>query len=289
VRPEVVPLVVVALLLLSSQPGVDSFTAVVGGSQSIEGGNDAVLVVDGNATVPAGERVDASVYVIDGTVDVEGTVAGDVLQFSGTVRAAEGALVTGRFQVIGGTQSVAPGADVSLDEVAEPLTQPRSPAEALGLFLMQALGLAVVGFLVGRRFDGALRNVAHSVRRHPGLSATVGLLVSVSLLALFVFMAFTIVLIPVTLLGILGGVGVFVYAYVAIGHLIGRRLDRGPGVATAAGTVAFLVGTELVSFVPVVGGVVPVLVLLVGVGAVFVTYFGLREFQPPRLQPVGSE
>jgi hypothetical protein len=283
----VVPLVVVALLLLSTQTGVDSFTTVVGGAESIDGANDAVLVVDGNVTVPPGERVDTSLYVIGGTVEIAGTVGGDVLQLSGTLTAAETATVTGNYQVIGGTATVADGAAVAPVEVAEPLTQPRSPAEALGLFVVQALGLFVVGFLVGRRYDGALGNVAHSVRRHTVVSGTVGVLASVSLLALFVFMAFTIVLIPVSLLGLLGGIVVFLYAYVSVGHLIGRRLgDRDPGLRTAAGTLVFLVGSELLAFVPVVGGLIPLLVLLVGVGAVFVTYFGLRAFEPPKLQPV---
>jgi hypothetical protein len=38
--------------------------------------------------------------------------------------------------------------------------------------------------------------------------------------------------------------------------------------------------------VPVVGGLVPLLVFVTAIGAVLVTYFGLRAFQPPRLRPV---
>lgn len=286
-RPETVPLLVVALLLVSAQPGVESVTTVVAGSQEVETGSEAVIVADGTATVPEGRTVETALYVIGGTAEVEGTVEGRVVQLAGEVRVGPDARVTGVYRVLGGSRSVAPGAAVPVDVVAEPLTQRRSPAEAAGLFALQALGLAALGFLAGRRLSGLLDNVAHSTRHHPAVSATVGVLTTVTLLSVLVFMAFTLVLIPVTLFGLFVGALVFLYAYVAVGYLVGRRLVPGrPGLATAAGTVLFLVASELLGFVPVVGGLVPLLVLVTAVGASFVTYFGLRRFEPPQLAAV---
>lgn len=288
-RPEAVPLLVVALLLITAQPGVESISTVVDGDQRIETGADAVVVLDGNATVAAGTTVDASVYVLGGTVRIDGTVDGGVTQMAGEVTASSSARVTGSYDVYGGTQTVADGADVPVEVIAEPFTQERSPAEAVGLFVLQALGLVVAGFVVGRRYDALLANVGHSIRHHPVVSVTVGLLATVTLLALFVFMAFTIVLIPVTVLGLVAGMVVYLYAYTCLGYVIGRRLrpDR-PGLATAAGSVLFLAASELLGFVPVVGGFVPLLVLVTAAGAVVITYFGLREFHPPTLAAVGD-
>jgi hypothetical protein len=300
VRPETVPLILVALLLVSAQPGVESFSTIVGGSQDIDADldADAVLVVDGNATVPEGTQTNATLYVLDGTLRIDGTVRGSITQLAGRVVATPSARVTGRLRAFGGTREVTDGARVPVDAVAEPLTTERTPAEAVGFFLVQAAGLAVLGFLFGRRYGDLLANVAHSIRHHPTVSGTVGLLATVTLLALFVFMAFTIVLLPVSVLGLLAGLLVFLYGYIATGFLLGQwlasyRADRVPGFGadghgahTAAGTVLFLLLSELFGFVPVVGGIVPVVVLLVAVGAVVVTYFGLRQFEPPTLSPV---
>lgn len=287
-RPEAVPLLVVALLFIAANPGVETISTVVGGEQTIEGGTDAVVVLDGNVTVEEGTTVNTSLYVLGGSVRLEGTVDGQVRQLAGDVTATASASVTGGYDVYGGDQSVASGADVGLDVIAEPLTQERSLAERVGLFVMQALGLALAGAVVGRRYHALLANVGHSMRRHPAVSITVGLLATVTLLALFVFMAFTIVLIPVTVLGLVGGMLVYLYAYTCVGYLLGRELwpDR-PGLATAGGSVAFLAVSDLLSLVPVVGGLVPLLVLVTAAGAVGITYFGLRRFQPPQLEPVG--
>jgi hypothetical protein len=278
---------VVALLLISAQPGVETVTTVVDGEESLTAEEGAVIVAGGTVTVADGERVNASLYVIDGAVRIDGTVDGDVFQLAGEVSASATAAVTGTYRAVGGTRTVAGGAAVPVETVAEPLTGQRSPAEAAGVFFMQALALAAVSYLLGRRYPDLLGTVSETVRAHPAVSGTVGLLATVTLLAVFVFMAFTIVLLPVTVLGLVGGLLVALYAYVCVGYLLGQYLrPERPGVGTAAGAVAFLGLSELLGFVPVVGGLVPLLVLVTAIGAVLITYFGLRAFQPPRLRPV---
>ena len=107
------------------------------------------------------------------------------------------------------------------------------------------------------------------------------------MIALFVFMAFTIILIPVSVLGLVVGLLVLGYAYVAVGYLIGRVIPTdSPGLATALGALGFSVASRLFGFVPIVGDSVPVVVLIVGLGAVLITYFGLQAFETPTLGPV---
>lgn len=286
-RPETVPLLVVALLLISAQPGVQTVTTVFTGTQPLPAGTDAVVVADGTVTVPANTTARTALYVIGGSARIDGTLDGRLFQFAGDVSVGPSGVVTGPYQVLGGDRRIAAGADATPQMVAEPITRQRSPGASLGFFLLQAVALAVVAFALGRRYPALLANVAHSMRHHPVVSGTVGLLATVTLLALFVFMAFTIVLIPVSILGLLAGGLVYLYASVGVGFLLGRWVstDR-PGLATAGGAVLFLVVNRLLGAVPVVGGTVTILVLVVAVGAVFVTYFGLREFRPPALPPV---
>jgi hypothetical protein len=287
VRPELVPLLLVALLLVSAQAGVQSITTVVEGEQTLSDEADAVIVVDGTVTLPEGASADADVYVIGGELTIAGALSGDVTQLAGTVDIPTTGAVDGTYQVLGGERRVAEGARVQPSVIAEPFTQQRSPLEALLLFVVQTGLLAVLAFVLGRRYAPLLENVAHSISAHPLLSGTVGLLASVTLIALFVFMAFTIILIPVSVLGLLGGILVYLYAYVGLGHLLGQRVPvETPGLATAIGTVAVAVAFRVLGFVPIVGGLVSILALVVGVGAVVITYFGLREFHPPTLQPI---
>lgn len=282
-----VPLLVVALLLVAGQPGVETVTTVVGGTQDLPAGADAVILVDGTVTVPAGTRAVTSLYVIGGTARIEGTLDGRLVQFAGNVSVAPAGSVAGQYQLVGGDLRAAEGATVDPEVIAEPITRDRSRGESAVTFLLQAAGLAAVSFVLGRRYPDLLANVSLAIRHHPVVSGTVGLLASVTLLALFVFMAFTIVLIPVSLLGLLGGVLVSLYAYIGVGFLVGGWLPiERPGVATAVGAVGFLVASRLVGLVPLVGPSIPALVLVVAIGAVFVTYFGLREFAPPSLGPV---
>lgn len=286
-RPESIPLVVVALLLISAQPGTETVTTIVEGSPDIPEPSDAVIVVGGSPTIPEGSHVETSIYVIGGTAHVDGTLDGRLVQLSGNVTVGERGSVTGTYQFYGGSYDVAEGSAVQPNVVAEPLTSERSPAETVGFLLLQAVLLGSIAYVLGRRYPDLLANVGHSVTHHPAVSGSVGFLGIVTLLAIFVFMAFTIVLIPVSVLGLLGGIGVIVYAYVVVGFLLGRRIapDR-PGVGTAAGSVLFLGVTNLLNQLPVVGGLLSIGVLVVGVGAILITYFGLRRFSPPRLRPV---
>jgi hypothetical protein len=54
-------------------------------------------------------------------------------------------------------------------------------------------------------------------------------------------------------------------------------------VATAVGARGFLLGIEALGRVPVAGFRFKFLLVTVGFGAVLVTYFGIREFEPARM------
>lgn len=106
-----------------------------------------------------------------------------------------------------------------------------------------------------------------------------------SSLSLLVFMAFTLVLIPVSLLGLIAGIAVTAFGIIGWGHRLGRHLPR---AATAGGAAVVLVSLQLLGAVPIVGDIVVGFVLLSGLGAVAITYLGFTEFHPAPLPALTS-
>ncbi|WP_411968489.1 polymer-forming cytoskeletal protein [Haloferax sp. YSSS75] len=283
---ELIPLLVVVFLLVGVQGGpVESIEIVTDGTHTVSEMPDVYVVGGGTTTIPANASVSGSVYVIGGTAVLEGQIDGDVTQLSGNLTVASTAVVSGNTQYIAGALDIDDGATLGSFTTAETLAaQSTSPTRGYVFLAAQTLALALAaGFLV-RRFEFAFVNAGQAVTAHPVVSGVVGLLVSATALALVVFMAMTIILIPVSILGFGVGVLTVAYGYLVYGYLVGQRLpiDR-PDVASAVGVVLFAIGLELVGAIPLVGSLVQLGVLVVSLGAVLVTYFGLRTFEPVSL------
>jgi hypothetical protein len=279
---EAIPLLVVVLLMVSVGGGeVQQLSVTFQGDTSLETLQDVHVVAGGTTTVPAGSTVSGDIYAIGGTTRVEGAVDGDVTLLAGNLSVADGATVTGTVQTVGGESSVADGATVGrVSEFAAPVPSD-SPARRVGGFLLQFLVLGAVGWwLVGRQ-PALLENVGAAITDHTLLSGVVGALGAATLLVLFVYMAFTLVLIPLAVVGLAAQLLVVLYGQVVFGYLVGTRVPvERVQVATVAGVGVFLLVLELLGMVPYVGGVVQLGVAAVGFGAVLNTYFGLQRFEP---------
>jgi hypothetical protein len=279
---ELLPLLIVALLLLSAGGAdVDSIEIRADGERTVTDVEDVLIVGGGTARVPAGARVEGSLYVVGGDVAVAGRVDGEVVQLAGTLAVAESAAITDELRLFGGERTIATGASIERRTTLPATEAVRSPAEQAGWVAVQVLVVTLAGWAVARRSPGLLRNVGDAVTEHALVSGTVGLLASAAGVALLVFMAITILLLPVSLLGLLVGVLTVVYVHVTFGYLLGRRLpiDSVPA-ATATGAGGVVLALEVLGRVPIVGDTVRLGTILVGVGAVLVTYFGLSEFEP---------
>ena len=79
-------------------------------------GDEPVVVIGGEYTVAAGERVE-DVVVIAGSALIEGEVAGDAVAVMGDVTLADTARVEGDFVVVVGSATIEPGAVVERDLV----------------------------------------------------------------------------------------------------------------------------------------------------------------------------
>jgi hypothetical protein len=281
---ELIPMLLLSLLLLASDgAGVGVARLVLSGDHRIDPTDEAVIVGDATVTIPADTEIPAPVYVIGGTTRIDGTVDARVTQIAGTLTVGGDAQLAA-LRHIGGTHTIHPDADIahrtSVDPATGTGTQTRS---AVGLALVAGL-LAAVGARLEHTRRRNLDTMARAVARHPVVTATVGVLLTVTALSLLVFMAFTLVLIPVSILGLLAGVVMVALGVVAWGHRLGRHLPvQRPHLATAAGVASLVVALQLLGAVPILGDVVVGFIALSGVGAVVVTYLGFTDFHPARL------
>ena len=282
---EAIPLLVVVLLMISAGGGdVQELSVTFQGENDVDSLADVRVVAGGTTTVPADAAVDGDVYVIAGTAAIEGTVDGDVTLLNGNLSVRDGAVVTGTLQTYSGSAAVSPDASVGTVSQFEAPTPSTSPVRRVGAFLLQFLVLGAFGWWLVTRHPIVIDNVGTAITDHALVSGVVGGLGATTLVVLFVYMAFTVVLLPVAVVGLFAEFLIVLYGQVVFGYLIGSRLPiKRDSVATLAGVAAFLLVFELLGLVPYLGGITQLLVAVVGFGAVLNTYFGLQRFEPVSL------
>lgn len=236
------------------------------------------------------------VAALNGSVEVRGSVRGDVVVLGGDVRLGPEAEVEGKVFVVGGTLEAAPGSVIGGRSVAYPsitsawLTLIEAPALGLSatspivlaakLALLTAwLALLLVLFAVAGR---QVLATADGVSREPFRNFWVGLtgVLSLVLTALF-FSAFAgpVIGLPfvvlVVLLLLLAKLWGMVAVFYATGRWIYGRLGR-RGTILHAATVG-LAALGLFKLLPFVGLWTWTIATFIGVGAAFTTKFGRSE------------
>jgi len=279
---EAIPLLIVVLLMISIGGGdVQEMSVTFQGANDIGSLADVHVVAGGTTTVPGDATVEGDVYVIGGTAAIGGTVDGDVTLLDGNLSVRDGATVTGTLQTYSGSAAVSSDASIGQVSQFEAPTPSSSPAQRIGVFLLQFLVLGAFGWWLVERHPPLIENVGAAITEHALVNAVVGSLGAVTILVLFVYMAFTLILLPVAIVGLFAEFLVILYGQTVFGYLIGTYLPiERDGVATLAGIAAFLLALELVGLVPYLGGIAQLTVAVVGFGAVLNTYFGLQRFEP---------
>lgn len=276
-----IPLLIAALMLATIDSDTETVEILMSGEHEIVEHRGALIVGDADVTIPAGVEVEGPIYVIGGELSVSGGIRTDLIQLAGTIALEPEAIVGDELRLIGGSRSVAPEAIVGRITSLEIGPERGSSVLGVVLIVILALILAAVGSRLARSRRPLLDNVTGAVTSHPVVSLTVGVLVTLTALAAVVFMAFTLILIPLAIVGLVAGVVTIAYGLVAWGHLLGSWLPiASEGLATGAGVVMALVGAQILSFVPVVGDMAVLALALTAVGAVVVTYYGVAPFRP---------
>jgi hypothetical protein len=290
-------LLLVTFLLTGCQDGIYSGTLIFsdqhqfGATMRLPGD---VLLRAGTAEFAAGSHVDGSIYVVGGTLLMDGDVGGDLLVLDGRVTLGPTAVIGGDLRYSEGTVVQADTAVVRGETIAGlplPLESDPQPAgwDSLLRSLLAALLLATLGGLWVHWRPQPLQQVAMATRNHWLVALSMGLLALLVLPILLVMMAFTIVLLPLVLvlavlIFLIVGMGIITMG-MEVGRWLVARTGRSlaPGWATFWGVLLLMLLFEL----PGVGNLLLLGVAIFLFGAVLLTRFGTRPYNPPQ-RPAGD-
>jgi cytoskeletal protein CcmA (bactofilin family) len=272
---------------ISGQVGGD--LRVGAGQVGIQGrvGEDALVGV-GQATLASGARIGGDLIVGAGRMQLDGAVAGSVLGSTGSYS---------RDGSVGGGERV---------NVRQPEEQPTLADRILDI-LRRYVSVLAIGVLVVWLLPRVVRGAADAARGRAAVSLGVGALGFVAVIVALVLVVLVTVLVGVVLglagLGSLTGVAVVGGLLVAamlvfllvlavgfaapatVGLALGRLLVRDQGRWFGGGLGALAIGVlvvVLVAAIPVAGGFLEALVVLLGLGALLLT---ARAGRPRVAQP----
>lgn len=156
------------------------------------------------------------------------------------------------------------------------------------LRIFSAIVGAIVGIILLRAAPSFLPNLAATVRQYPGQSALWGMGAIVTFVALNIFLAITLIGIPlipllsviVSLTSLVGALGISLFIGQRVSDSLPERLRQ-----RRSSLQQFLIGLLIVTvlaLIPFVGGIVVFVVSLLGLGSLLAWKFG--KAQPPILE-----
>lgn len=285
----------VSLLLLGSPP------AASGGEVALHLAKGSItrnqMVALGKDVIVEGEAL-ADVAALEGSVEVTGRVAGDVVVLGGDARLGPEAQVGGDVFVLGGTIHAAPGAHAAGRMVSYPtassamVTLIEGPSFGLGFASPLVMGTklallaawAALLLLLFAATGRQLLETAEGVRREPFRSFVTGLtgVLALVLTAIF-FSAFTgglvgvPLLVLVVLLALVLKLWGMVAVFYALGDWLARRLFRRRRIRPLNAATLGLLVLGAVKFLPYIGIWAWTAATLIGIGAALSTKFGRQE------------
>jgi len=289
-------LLIVSAWLLSAcgHNGLYHLSWITSGEHAISGNIPGDLVMlDGVVNLKSGSKLQGSLHILSGKAILGGEVQGDVSYLGGELILEPDAYLHGDLNLGGGAYYLSPSAQID-GEVRSgsgiglpdlPQQTASSGLEGVARTLISGILLGCLAVLLHNFTPSALQQVGDCICSHSLVSGSMGLLVGVVGISLLVTIAYTILLIPVTLLGLFMLGAAIVFGWAAMGVMLatlGLRLLKRQGMS---GTVAFMGGLcfflllEIISSLPLVGGLIGIGVALVGLGAVFLTRFGRYKFE----------
>lgn len=293
--------VLVIGFMLSACELQDSYSGrvAVKGSTTLQAGEELdgeLLVTGGRTLLSRDSRVTGSVFILGGTLETNGEIEGDLSLVGGRVIVGPHTHIGGDLTVGGGTLERSDQAQVEggiyddasgLQTKLGSLLIERPAWERWRDFLVIDLILAGVAYLVVRFMPRPVGRVARAASQHGLVSGALGVLVVLVAPALLVMMAFTMVLIPLTVIGILFLGALAAYGLIAVGLKLGLRIAKTigrelqPAAAAFWGTLVLMILLGILQQLGWVGGGFAILIVAVAIGAVLLTRFGMRTYVPP--------
>ena len=266
-------------------------------SDPVADGEDTQVVLTGRAEVRGGERADA-VIILDGPALIEGLVDGPVVALNGDVRVTGTGVVEEVVVAMNGTAIIEDGARVGGDVVSSssPQVAPGATVEgeirtarfsfrAVGILFWIAwwvavtISVLVLGLLLLALAPRAMAAALAVARTEIGPSIAWGLAIAIGLPVVSVLVMFSLVGIPLGLLGLLSLGLIFTLGYVVGALAVGRLMVKEPTSRYLAFLAGFVV-LRLVGLVPVIGGLVTFVAFLYGLGALAIAGWRAARREP---------
>jgi hypothetical protein len=237
----------------------------------------------GSVVVEPGQVVEGDLTVFFGNATIEGVVDGDVNVVGGNIY-QRGGEINGEHHVIGGSvvETFVPWADTE-----DSYGVPQHPGRIWWRVAWDVVALVI--FLI---FPLRSRMALDRLEQHPGVATLAGLCAWVAVIPLAVLLLCTIVLIPLIPVElVLLTIAVFI-GKAALSLLVGRRFyELIHPHSTPAPLFALVLGLVLLTaaeLVPVLGFIVTLMIVLVGVGAVLMTFVPMDWNVPGGSVPPGG-
>ena len=283
------------MLTACGQDGRYQVTLITEGAHVLSGPTLGDLIIfGGNVVLEQDAALDGSAHLLAGKLSLDGEIHGDVSMMAGELAFGPDSRIDGDLNIGGGqvfglnqaavTGKVNDGSGIQIP--AEPITKTQSLTRKVLGWLVSAVVFGLVAAVLERYLPRHIGNISEAALQHLPVSLALGILAGIVGLSLLVLLAYTIILIPVALLGLACLGLAVIYGWLACGIALGNWVV--PRIKTAIGTnwTAF-VGTSIfililnaITAIPQAGGIFGIFVAATGLGAVFLTRFGLRRFVP---------
>jgi hypothetical protein len=274
-------------------------------------------IMGGNATLDQGSRVTGDVMLLGGNASVDGEVSGNINVMGGNIDMKNQAVIRGDLNIVGGSYNRSPNARIEGNVNTGPtgpfqLTLPSGvriptvptlevvtyPFWDVISFFFRAFLVAALAVLAVMFWPRHIQRVSQTTIAQPVAAGGFGLLTAVVAPIILLIMTITIILIPVTLIGLALLAVMILLGWIAIGLEVGERMAASLNqewalpVSGGIGTLIFtIVALGIDRLVPCVGWIVPTLLGMIGLGSVILTRFGTQTYPgsilPPPPPPAG--
>ncbi len=278
---------------------------VIGNNYTLESGetlNDDLLILGGNVYLMNGSTVNGNIVLFGGSIDAAGTVNGEIVVFGGTVNLANTFVLHGDLITAGTSVNRDPTAQIFGQTISgednpsiilpsgfhlPDFTSNFNPLFRVGGFFVRLFLWALVAMIVAMFVPNYLTRTSQTGLTQPFISGGLGCLTVIIAPIVLIFMAITICLMPVALIGALLMIIAWAFGLLAMGLELGKRIsamfkqDWHPAITAGLGTLVLMVVLNgLETFIPCIGWIPKFLVGLVGLGAVLLTQFGRKLYAP---------
>jgi hypothetical protein len=278
---------------------------IIGGNFTLTSGetlNEELLIIGGLVTLENGSTLNGDILIVGGSLNVSGQVNGAIVVAGGSLDLTSSAIVSGDITTAGTSLHRDPGAVIAGNVTTEQdgpfiVTPPGVHIPQVNMaidpffnfigFFLRVLLWALLAMLLALFLPDQINRVSHAAMTKPFIAGGLGLFTVIVLPLVLVIMALTILLIPVSLIGVLLIIVAWFFGVVAMGTELGHRFagifksQWHPALAAGLGTFfLILVINGMEALIPCLGWLPKGVVGMLGLGAVLLTRFGTQPYPP---------